>query len=45
MNGIYCPNCGGDMEEIDDGIQCFTCYYIVRSDGSIDTSEMEDIDD
>lgn len=44
MSGIICPLCGGDMEEIigGDGIQCDTCYFIIRSDGSRDYSEIEE---
>lgn len=43
MSGIFCPSCGGNMEEIihGDGIQCDTCGFIIRSDGSEDYSEME----
>lgn len=44
MTGIICPVCGGDLNEIihGDGVQCETCGYIIRSDGSSDVSEMED---
>lgn len=46
MNGIYCPLCGGDMEEIigGDGIQCETCRFIIRSNNSKDFSEVEEYD-
>lgn len=49
MNGLVCPLCGGEMEEIiiEDGIQCDTCSLIIRSNGYRDYSEMdiEDIDE
>ena len=42
--GLTCKNCGGTMEEImyGDGIQCDTCGFIIRSDGTEDESEMEE---
>lgn len=41
---LYCKNCGGHMEEIlhGDGVQCETCGWIIRSDGSNDISEVPD---
>lgn len=43
MSGITCKLCGGDMEEIigGDGVQCETCGFIIKSDGSKDYSEIE----
>lgn len=42
--GLTCKNCGGTMEEImyGDGIQCDTCGFIIRSDGTEDKSEIEE---
>lgn len=42
MTGIVCLECGGDLEEITggDGMKCYTCGFIIRSDGSHDRSEM-----
>ena len=36
-----CPYCGSDMYNIDDGIKCDMCGYIIRSDLSEDFSEIE----
>lgn len=46
MEGITCPECGGNMDEIigGDGFQCDTCGFIVRSDGTKDYSEMDEED-
>lgn len=43
MSGIICKLCGEDMEEIigGDGVQCETCGFTIRSDGSKDYSEIE----
>ena len=43
MAGLTCPQCGGNMDEIisGDGVQCYTCGYIIRSDCTEDCSEME----
>ena len=38
--GIICKNCGGDMYEITDGIQCDTCGLIIRPDFSEDYTEI-----
>ena len=38
--GIVCKVCGGDMYEIEDGVKCDTCGFIIRSDFSEDCSEM-----
>lgn len=38
--GIVCKVCGGDMYEIEDGVKCDTCGYIIRSNFSEDFSEM-----
>lgn len=38
--GVVCKECGGDMYEITDGIQCDTCGFIIRSDFSEDYSEI-----
>ena len=38
--GIVCKVCGGDMYEIEDGVKCDTCGYIIRSNFSEDRSEM-----
>ena len=38
--GIVCKVCGGDMYEIEDGIKCDICGFIIRSDFSEDRSEM-----
>jgi ribosomal protein L37E len=43
--GIICKECGGDMYEITDGVQCDTCGFIIRSDFSEDRSEMVEEDD
>lgn len=42
MSGEICPLCGGSMEELEgsDGTQCFTCGFIIRSDGTKDYSEL-----
>ena len=40
MIEIVCQECGGDMYEITDGIQCDTCGFIIRSNGLKDYSEM-----
>lgn len=37
-----CPFCGSDMYDIEDGIKCDMCGYIIRSDLSEDFSEMEE---
>lgn len=39
-----CPHCGGSMQTIigGDGVQCDTCYFIIRSDGKEDYNEMEE---
>lgn len=36
-----CPYYGSDMYNIDDGIKCDMCGYIIRSDLSEDFSEIE----
>ena len=43
--GIICKECGGDMYEITDGVQCNICDLIIRSDFSEDRSEMNIEDD
>lgn len=43
MTGATCPLCGGDMNEVYgfDGCLCDTCFFVIRSDGSPDYSEMD----
>lgn len=43
MSEEVCLLCGGDMGKIigGDGMQCETCGFIIRSDGSEDYSEVE----
>lgn len=38
-----CPKCGGYLFEIlgSMGVQCETCSYIIKEDGTDDTSEMD----
>ena len=43
--GIICKECGGDMYETTDSVQCDTCGFIIRSDFSEDSSEMNIEDD
>lgn len=45
MNQGVCPECGGRMYDIDQfgfkGVQCDTCYLIIRPSGEYDFSDME----
>lgn len=44
---MICKHCGGNLNEIlyGDGVQCDTCGFIIRSDGTEDHSEMEEESD